>query len=135
MGIVNIILVIIGVTLVSLVLGISSYNEQAEAGGSIGGCGDFFEGELQHWDKIIFKTNQRLFNDFPSPLFPSKLVPSRTYDIKVEQDPLSVTVLEEVVTVFLRDNGYRASEGKVLPRFISIPFGGKVIIPAEAGSL
>ncbi len=122
MGIVNIILVIVGVTLVGLVLGISSFNEQAEAGGSIGGCDAFGENVIQHWDKIIFHPDIRLFNAFdPSPLFPPTLFPGITYDIKVEQDPLSLTNLEETVSKFLNANGYRTSDGKgVLPRFIDI---------------
>jgi len=121
MGIVNIILVIVGVTLIGLVLGISSYNEQAEAGGPIGGCGDFGEMELQHWDKIIFKPNQKLFNDSPSPLFPFVLSPNKIYDIKVVQDPLAVTDLQGTVSKFLSDSGYKTSGGsKVFPRFIEI---------------
>ena len=122
MGKVNIILVIVGVTLVGLVLGLSSYNEQAEAGvETMGGCGDFFEGDLRHWDKIIFKTDRKLKDSTPSTLSPKILFPAKTYDIKVVQDPFSVTNLEQTVTSFLNADGYRTSVGKgVAPRFISI---------------
>jgi len=124
MGKGNVISVIVAITLVGLVLGLSSYNELASAGIVIlpPPTGDFcdFDGVSQHWDKIIFKTDRKLINDSPPPLFPSKLLPNRTYDIKVMQDPLSVTVLEDTVAIFLRDNGYKTSVGKVFPRFISI---------------
>ncbi len=112
MGKGSLISVIVGVTLVGLVLGISSFNEQAQAGGTIGGCDGFGENEIQHWDKIIFKVDQRLFNSFPSPAFPAILKPILTYDIKVPQDPISVTVLEKTVSKFLSDFDYKTKDGK-----------------------
>jgi len=127
MGKGNVISVIISVMLVGLVLGLSSYNEQVEAGLLPNGmffpepdC-DNFNGVLVHWDKIIFKTDQRLINAFPSPGVLSALTPSRTYDIKVEQDPFSVTNLELSVSNFLNANFYKTvGEGKVTPAFITI---------------
>jgi len=117
MGKVNIISVIVSVTLVGLVLGLSSYNEQAEAGLSNGifiptedPC-DSFSGVLTHWDKILFKTNQRLFASEPPPFSSPILFPILTYDIKVEQDPISVTNLERAVSSFLNDSSYRTSDG------------------------
>jgi len=126
MGKANIISVIVGVTVIGLVLGLSSFNEQAEAGIIIlppptGDCGDFGVGITQHWDKIIFKVDQRLINSFPSPAFPAILKPILSYDIKVEQDPISATNLERAVSDFLNANGYKTSDGKkVRPLFISI---------------
>jgi len=122
MGKANLISVIVGVTAVGLVLGLSSYNEQAEAGLIIplGDC-DNFNGVLVHWDKIIFKTDQRLINAFPSPGVLSILTPSKTYDIKVVQDPFSITNLELTVSNFLNANFYTTvGEGKVTPGFITI---------------
>ena len=121
MGKVNIITVIVGVTLVGLVLGISSYNEQAEAGAPFGIACESTGGVLQHWDKIIFKPDIRFFNDSPSSLLPPFLAPGKTYDIKVMQDPFSVTELEGTVSKFLTDSGYKTLDGiKVFPRFILI---------------
>ncbi len=146
MGKVNIILVLVAVTLVSLVLGLSSFNEQAEAGIIIlppptGDCGSFGVGITQHWDKIIFKVDQRLINSFPSPAFPSILKPILSYDIKVEQDPISATNLERAVSDFLNSNGYKTLDGKkVRPLFISIvdveysitcPFTGLPVVDVD----
>jgi len=131
MGKANIISVIVGVTVVGLVLGLSSYNDQAEAGMMpINGFNGFpptedpcnsLRGELIHWDKIIFKTDRKLINAFPSPGVLPILTPSKTYDIKVEQDPFSVTNLELTVSKFLNANFYTTvGEGKVTPAFITI---------------
>jgi len=122
MGKANIISVIVGVTVIGLVLGLSSYNEQAEAGISFpftDPC--IFDGVVQHWDKIIFKTDQRLFNTFELSLSPPILKPILSYDIKVPQDPVSVTNLERAVSDFLNANGYKTfDDKKVRPLFISI---------------
>jgi len=122
MGKVSIISVIVGVTLVGLVLGLSFYNEQAEAGLSVGGCGESFGGVQLHWDKIIFEVNQNLFNKVgPKTLFPPVIFPTLTWDIKVQQDPLSATNLERTVADFLNANNYKTFDDKeVRPHFISI---------------
>jgi len=114
MGKVNIILVIVGVTLVGLVLGLSYYNDQAEAGifplSPPVPC-ESDTGVLVHWDKIIFKTDRRLFASTPPPFSSPILFPVLTYDIKVVQDPISATTLERAVSSFLNVNGYRTEDG------------------------
>jgi len=124
MGKANNILFLVGFIAVGLVLGLSSYYDQAQAGmpSIIGEPCDSFSGVLLHWDKIIFHPEVKMFNTFaPSPLFPPTLFTSRTYDIKVEQDPASVTNLEGTVAKFLNANGFRTSDGKgVSPKFIDI---------------
>jgi len=116
MGKVHIISVLVGATIVGLVLGLSSYNEQAEAGGPIGGCGLFAEGTQQHWDKIIFKTDRKIFN----PIEPA-LLQGLHYDIKVQQDPFFVTNLEQTVADFLNAKSFkRGNGGSVLPGNIII---------------
>jgi len=116
MGKVHIISVLVGVTLVGLVLGLSSYNEQAEAGGTISAPCDSFSGTIQHWDKIAFFTDRKLFN----PSEPT-ILPILDYDIKVEQDPFFITNLEQTVANFLNGGGYTTgNKGIILPGMIDI---------------
>ena len=116
MGKVHIISVLVAATFVGLVLGLSSYNEQAEAGGTIGDPCDSLSGVLQHWDKIIFQTDRKLINAF-EPTILSVL----HYDIKVQQDPFFVTNLERTVSDFLNANGYTTTgKDKVRPLMIDI---------------
>ena len=116
MGKVHIISVLVAATFVGLVLGLSSYNEQAEAGGTISDPCDSFSGVLQHWDKIIFQTDRKLIHSFEP-----TILPILHYDIKVQQDPFFVTNLEKTVRDFLNANGYTTTDkGKVRQLMIDI---------------
>ena len=115
MGKVHLLSLLVAASLVGLVLGLSSYNEQAEAGISIGPSCDT-GGVLVHFDKIVFQTDRILFN-----LFQPALVPTLHYDIKVQQDPFFVTNLEQTVADFLNAKSFkRGNGGSVLPGNIII---------------
>ena len=117
MGKVHLLSVFVGATIIGLVLGLSSYNDQAEAdeNGPMGDC-DNFSGILQHWDKIIFQTDRKLIHSFEP-----NLLRVLHYDIKVQQDPFLVTNLERTVSDFLNANGYTTTgKGKVRPLMIDI---------------
>ena len=126
MGKGNVISVIVSVTFVGLVLGLSFDNEPALAGigpfpPPSGDLCDSETGVLQHWDKIIFETDRRLITGFAPPPSPLTILPILTYDIKVQQDPFSVTNLERTVSDFLNANGYTTTgKGKVRPLMIDI---------------
>ena len=62
---------------------------------------------VTHWDKIVFKVPHLVqsFGKVASPS-PSGLIPDRTYDIKVIDDPTSVADLNQKVHDFLVAKGY-----------------------------
>ena len=115
MGKITIVSGIVGAIIIGMILGLTTLNEPAEAGIVSGNC-DGGSGTIEHWDKIFFDIDRSVkHSSLPN------LLKARTFDIKVFQDPQTVTVLEETVANFLNAAGYtKFNGGPITPLMIFI---------------
>jgi len=60
---------------------------------------------VQHWDKILFKTNDIFESDLGHPTF----VPGQTLDIKIQDDPTTIVSIADAIANYLTNTlGYRS---------------------------
>jgi len=91
------------------------------------------EGNIQHWDKVIFNATlvaQALDIDFNTPQGKTPLIEGRTFDVKVLDDPNQLADLQEKVAQKLNSLGY--SKDNALEPFVhDIKWFNIIIVDVE----